>query len=217
MIDEPDVTLPQLIQNILFNVNTSFIGQVTKYEDAPPRVTIQPVIMRQYGVDEEPVKLKPIEDVRLMHISTGNVIITAKPTIGSFVLCVCTQRSMDEWLASGDVGVPKSKRRFSDSDAVALGGIFSDDINIDTLDDGVSIRSHDGKLKIHVNENITLINDGTHAILEPGRMSVRGELEVNNTSLRVWNLLPTPGWIDLGTHGHAAFNAPPTPSGEPWK
>lgn len=159
-------------------LNTAMIAQVEAYDDKN-KITAQPVVNRKYkGQDSKP--LPPIEDVPVVFPGAGNHWLSFPIEVGSWVLLVCSQRSIEAWLQSdGSVGDASTSRKFSMSDAIAIPGILPFSNAFDVAD-GIQLRSKDGKVKIRLNGTVITIENenGTIELADSGEVSVNGHLTV---------------------------------------
>jgi hypothetical protein len=111
-------------QAMIGGVHTAFPGMVQSYDPATMRAEIQPCLMRKYYNLPDATPLPTLLEVPVLFMSTGSIHIIAPPDVGSYVLIVCSERSLDSWLTSGGVVDPVNPRKFDLSDAVAIPGLF---------------------------------------------------------------------------------------------
>lgn len=109
----------------LAKVHTSIPGVIVEYDRASQRATVQPAIAGAYvdpdtrDLVREP--LPPIPDVPVAFPSGDGYSVTFDLAVGDRVLLVFSERSTEEFRATGDEGVePGDLRRFDLSDAVAF-------------------------------------------------------------------------------------------------
>ena len=182
--ERPENAIPGMVGEYLkAKMNTAAIAIVTEF-DGKNRVTVQPVIKQKFrGHDSTPAL--PISDVLLKWPGAGDYWVTFKDDnnlIGSWVLLVCSQRSIDSWKNStdGDVIDATTPRRFSMSDAIAIPGIlpFSKGFEVNT---GLELRNKNGDVKISLKDDvITATNgDGTLTIKSGGQIDLNGNLTVD--------------------------------------
>ena len=161
------------------NLNVAMPALVTAYNDKN-KVSVQPVVHRKYkGKDSKP--LPTIEDVPVMYMGSGGYWLTFPIVVGSFVLLVCSQRSIDAWKNSedGEPGDATTPRLFSMSDAVAIPGLLNFASAMDVTD-GIQLRSKSGDVKIKLNDTVITITNGlgTIAMDDTGKVDVNGHLTV---------------------------------------
>jgi hypothetical protein len=159
-------------------LNVAMPAIVTAYNDKN-KVSVQPVVHRKYkGKDPKP--LPTIEDVPVMFPGSGGYWLTFPITVGSWVMLVCSQRSIDAWKNSdGEVGDATTPRLFSMSDAVALPGLLPFSSAMDVTD-GLQLRTKSGDVKIKINDTVITITNGlgTIAMDDTGKVDVNGHLTV---------------------------------------
>lgn len=160
-------------------MNVAMPAVVTAY-DGKNRVSVQPVVHRKYlGQDSKPLPV--IEDVPVLYPGSGEYWLTFKIVVDSFVMLVCSQRSIDSWKNSpgGEVGDASTPRRFSMSDAVAIPGLMPFATALDVAD-GLELRNDAGDVKININgTDITIVNgSGTITMNGSGQVDINGHLTV---------------------------------------
>lgn len=168
-----------IIEEVLKSkMNTALVALVTA-SDGKNRVTAQPVVTRRYK-GQDPKPLPPIEDVPVMFPGAGGYWLTFPVEVGSWVLLVCSQRSLETWKNSdGAVGDAITPRKFSLSDAVAIPGIFPFPDSFD-VGNGLQLRNKSGDVKIQIDgDNIVISNgSGTISMNDTGKVDVNGHLTV---------------------------------------
>jgi len=163
-------------------LNVAMPAIVTAYDDKN-RVTVQPVINRKYkGKDSKP--LPTIEDVPVMFPGSGGYWLTFPIEVGSWVMLVCSQRSIDSWKNSldGEPGDATTARRFSFSDAVAIPGLLPFSMALD-VGAGLQLRNKSGSVKVKImDDTITITNgSGTITMDDTGKVDINGHLTVEPT------------------------------------
>lgn len=231
-------TLPALFWSLLSGVHTCQVGQVLEFKDAPPRLKIQLVNMRKHeGVDAAPVP--PLDDVPIKFFGAGDYWQTCAIPVGSYVLLLISERSLDAWLAAGGVVDPKSPRKFSLSDAIAIPGVLSNVENsLPVPSEGLLLGSVDRSIQISVNSAGVRTSVGTSevSVTDDGVTSVVGAMafEVTSAGAKAHPLMgplladvqayspvgPPPGYVSLATHTHlcadpGSASGPPVPAPGP--
>lgn len=159
-------------------MSTAMVAQVSAY-DGKNRITAQPVVTRRYK-GQDPIPLPPIEDVPVVFPGAGDYWLTFPIEEGSWVLLVCSQRSIDAWKNSdGSVGDASTPRKFSMSDAIAIPGIlpFSEGFDVG---DGMKLRNKAGNVNIQIDSDVVTITNGNGTIKlgSSGNVSINGHLTV---------------------------------------
>lgn len=169
-----------IVEEILkAKVNVAVPALVTAF-DGRNRITAQPVVNRRFrGKDPKP--LPPIEDVPVLFPGAGLYWMTFPVDVGSFVMLIASQRSIDAWKNSldGAVGDASTPRKFSMSDAVAIPGILPFVQGFD-VGSGLQLRDKTGNVRIQIDgTEITVTNTlGTFTIDATGKVDVNGHLTV---------------------------------------
>lgn len=195
-----------LFQAMIGGVRTAFPGIVEAYDPATMRAEIQPCLMRSYHNAPAPTPLPKLLDVPVLFTSTGSLHIIAPPDVGSYVLIVCCERSIDQWLTSGGVVDPVNPRKFDVSDAFAIPGLFP----LPSVA-GVSPPTAVGVLEIRNSTGLVMMS------VAQDKITFTGPVLFNNTvhACVVPNVPAT--IVDLATHMHptAAVGAPSAPTPMP--
>lgn len=143
------------------NLNTCLPGKITRVIDYKKRkVSVQPTIRRVY-LDEEVLEPPVIDNVTLQYTGTEDAIIKFPIKVGQNVLLIFSQRSLDNWLLSGDVSLPGSKRKFDISDAIAIPSLqtFNTDHPLIDNNEDTEIVTKDNKIVIKANGTIEIGGD----------------------------------------------------------
>ena len=127
-----DEVLQEAVKGSIFGlVHVSMPGVVVSYDRDSQTASVQPVLQARQ-VDEEgtstALKLAPLGGVPVLFPqgSGGLYSITWDLLPGDPVLLVFSERSLDEWKATGSTDIaPQDYRRFDPSDAVAWAGLSS--------------------------------------------------------------------------------------------
>jgi hypothetical protein len=124
-----DVTLTDVLRAFLAEfsdgLNTAFVGRVTKYFPLTQVADIKPIVRKlrpdvQLG-EESTVSIPTLPCVPIAWPGGGSTSITFDLSAGDVVLCIVTDRSIEDWqfLGTPDV-IPQSDRRFDLSDVIAI-------------------------------------------------------------------------------------------------
>jgi hypothetical protein len=128
-ITNVETILEDLARRARADVNVSLPGVVLSYNATAQTATIQPTI-RQGFLEEDDEdgeeklwwgRIPAIPNVPVAHWRVGGFAIHAPLQPGDFVTLVVTDRSIDEFMATGSPDcTPQDTRRFDWTDAVAL-------------------------------------------------------------------------------------------------
>jgi hypothetical protein len=171
-----------IMEALVGTINTAIPAIVTAF-DGHNRVTVQPIVKRKY-VGQSPTPLPPIEDVPIMFPGAGEYFFTFEIPVGSWVLLIISQRSIESWKNSpdGEVGEAKTPRKWSFSDAVAVPGLvpFPKFAPV-TVAPGIQLRNLLGDVTIGIDgSKITMKNSaGTFEMDDLGKVSINGNFTVD--------------------------------------
>lgn len=119
-----DTGLREIFDLILGGVHTAFPAIVQSFDPTTLRCEIQPCLQRRYFNAPTPSNLPVVSDVPVLFPSSGEFTIVFPLEIGSYVLAVCSERALENWIVQGGVVDPGDPRRFDLSDAIAIPGLF---------------------------------------------------------------------------------------------
>lgn len=156
------------VKQILYKIlNTCIVGRIVSIDDyKKKKVTVKPEIVRAFN-DDQTLEYPEIKGVPLVMFGCNNVIVRLpkKEIVGSKVVLFFTQRSIDTWLGTGELGVPEDNKKFDLSDCIAFLGLdsFKEDNVVISEDDSFEIKYKDGSFKIEDNGTINL-NEGNFTV-----------------------------------------------------
>ena len=128
---DPDARYESLSQVLPFHtheylkgrVHTAFFGTVIEYDAATKRARIQPApnMVVLMGASDRSMARSPILDIPVHQQGTGGYLVHQQIDKGDAVLCVVSERSLDEWKQRwGERYDPMPEILFDQQDAVAL-------------------------------------------------------------------------------------------------
>lgn len=121
------VSLPDAVRlailSQLNNIHTALPGQIVSYDYTTQKATIQPTVSKAW-TDGTSTVMPILNSVPVIFPQAGGASLTFPVNVGDPCLILCCERSIDEWLASGNVGKPADPRKFALSDAVAIMGLM---------------------------------------------------------------------------------------------
>ena len=107
----------------LSNIHTAFPGKIISYDYVQKRASIQPQINKRYSDGD--VGIMPIlTSVPVIFPYASGASITFPVNPGDFCFVICCERSIDQWITSGEQGTPLDNRKFDLSDGVAIMGLL---------------------------------------------------------------------------------------------
>jgi hypothetical protein len=111
-------------QRATAEVNVSLPGVVLSYNSTTQTATVRPVVRESFEDDDGEiynVDFAPIPSVPVAHWRAGDFAIHAPLKPGDFVTLLVSDRSIDEFMATGSDDVtPQMLRRFDWTDAIAI-------------------------------------------------------------------------------------------------
>lgn len=165
-------TFFQLFQNALknhsLNIHTATPGIVQKYDAKKQMADIQPCLKKSVknGDVFEVQSLPVITDVPVIFPRTRLSFIHFPLMVGDSVLLLFTERSLEQWRATGGVVDPKDTRTHDYSDAVCLPGFFPDfDAAQIKNSEAITLQNGLGKVEIFPDGRTTFGN-GTVELID---------------------------------------------------
>ena len=113
--------LRKVIDSRIARVHVSMPGQVVAYDHTEQKATVQPIPRGRYldeNEDAQVYRFEPIANVPVMFPSATGYAITFPLTVGDQGMIEFAERSIDEWLNTGEGDTtPQDFRRFDLTDA----------------------------------------------------------------------------------------------------
>jgi len=114
--------ITKAIKNKIADMHIAMPAKIVAYDFALQKAQVQPALYEVYN-DEEAVKLPIIHNVPVLQPSSGGASITMPVLEGDAVMLMFSERSLEEWLATGAEGAPDDQRTNDLTDAVAILGL----------------------------------------------------------------------------------------------
>jgi len=208
--------LHKAIRNGLAEVHTALPAEILAFEPGERKAEVRPLLKRRLPNGEEQ-SLPVISDVPVMFPAANGRGITWPLEKGDKVLLFFTERSIDQWLDSGDELTPRENRRFDLSDAVVVPGLypFTDGPVVD--EDALNVRYKGGYATIE-DGIVTLGNETDTVKVEEGTVTAGNDiasLKIDGGTVAlgtsVTEVLDTISSTlqSMSTHTHSSFGAPP--------
>jgi hypothetical protein len=220
-LNDAEEALRVALQGFQAGVWTALPGILQSYDATALTCTVQPSIqgqLRQQDGSWKDVNLPILLDCPVIFMGGGAFTWTFPLTQGDEGLVVFSSRCIDAWWYSGGVQKQARARMHDLSDGFFLPKVFSQPrklLNVNT--EFPELRSTDGSIKfaatatgfkvfgtLETTGNLLLGGE----IVSPGGGTYTGDLQIAG---KVTQGVGTDDQVTLGTHGHPALNAPPTP------
>ena len=164
-------------------LHTCLPGKITKIIDyKKKKVAVKPLLKRTY-LDGTILELPIIDNVPIVYPDTGEALLKFPLIVGAKVLLMFSERSLDNWLSSGNDSIPGNPNKFSLSDAVAILGLSDFSRANDKITDNTSLEL------IYKDSRITLKDSG-EIILDNGDCTIEmtsSQVKINGSNLTVDN------------------------------
>ena len=163
------------VYSILGGVHTALPGTIESYDYATCTASVKPSVQRRYS-DGTVVDLPIISQVPVVWPRSSAGSISFPLNRGDGVLLVFAEQSLDEWLSIGAGVAPDDDRRNHISDAVAIPGMVSSNVQtfIDNNNDfqivfkgqSIFIRQADGSIELGAQNVQALLTEAYKSALE---------------------------------------------------
>lgn len=175
-----DVALGMIFDGLIRGIHTAMIAKVTAFDADRRTISAQPVLKRLFEGSDAPVLLPICEDVPVVFLGGGDMIVEVDISIDSYVLLICSERSIEKWLSSGGIVDPGSSRAFDLSDAIAISGLFSfaDPVSPGVEPKSITLRKRDGTVFFRVKEDGTIRGENPAGFFELNGST--GQVNIND-------------------------------------
>lgn len=157
-----DETIQTLINDRLLNLHTALPGRIVSYNSATQRCDVAPLLQRKY-TDGRVKNLPVIPNVPLVQPSSGTTFIHLPIEVGTGVLLIFSERSIDKWKTSGGFQDPDDPRKFDLSDAIAIPGLrpFNDPVSPPN-NTQITIKSGTTEIRISKDGAVSIVASTVH-------------------------------------------------------
>ena len=155
--------LTRILDNKLRAVNNALPAKIVTYDAVKQLASVKPLLNRKLKDNTELV-LPVINNVPVMLPRTANAIISLPIAVDDKVLLVFCDRSLDEWLSSGNEVFPSDNRMHSFSDAIAIPGLYDFSSTSDASTNDLLIKHKESKITILANGDIKISAGATGKI-----------------------------------------------------
>lgn len=223
-------TLLNLIENYTRNtIHTALPGVVLDVKEYQGKmcVDVSVSISRLYKTgDVLPNKDCVIWGVPVVMPSGGGGMISFPIKKGDSVLLIFSMRNIDSWRASDgktDV-IPDDSRHYSEDDAIAIPGLFTEKNHLSPHPDNVEIKFNDILFSLKPNGDIIIKNsNSTIELTSSGITATAPSINLNGVTIDSQGNVSAPGSIEgneitdtatnntLSTHKHSLSGSAPIP------
>lgn len=119
----PTDILRNAVNTVTNEMHTSMPGIIKSFNPSNNLATIQPALNRNYITG--PLSLPVLENVPIIFPQTNTFSMTYPINAEDPCVLFFSERSIDEYLSTGEQGTPRDRRKFSLSDAYAIPGFLS--------------------------------------------------------------------------------------------
>jgi len=201
------------------NQHTCMPGIITEFNEVERTCSVQPALKRLFTGEEETVLLPIQEDVPILFPGSNEYYLEFKLNSGDEVLCIVSERAIDQWIEAGGPVDPQSSRRFSLSDIIVVPGLKSK-VNVQgPVGEGISLRNATGSVFIRVKSDVIVNQIGTMKFeIKSGAVAAEPLIPFSPqlNDVRAWNGIGVPpGYVSLAWHTHSGVTPGVGASGPP--
>lgn len=163
--------LKAIIRNEIGNVHTIVPGIVESYDAAGPSIVVRPAIRKQYD-DGDVLAMPLIYGVPVVFPRTNNCSISFPLEKDDSVLIVFSEKSLDEWVQTGEESTPSDTRIHDLTDAIAIPGLFAFGKGKEVPSSDLVISYKDQLIKVKASGDIEIgTGTGLKALVTEGFLS----------------------------------------------
>jgi hypothetical protein len=107
----------------LLNIHTAFPAKIVNYDYKTKKANVQPMVDKKY-TDGTTEPMPILNNVPVIFPFAGGASITFPVNAGDYCLIICCERSIDNFLATGQQLPPTDPRKLDLSDGVAIMGLL---------------------------------------------------------------------------------------------
>jgi hypothetical protein len=206
---------------LISNLHTNLPGIIVSFDPNERTCSVQPALERLFSGEAETVRLPIQEDVPVQFLGSNEFYLEVMLQKGDEVLCIVSERALDQWLDSGGTVDPQSARRFSLSDIIVVPGLRTS-LNIQgPVGEGIALRNASGTVETRVvsDKIMAKVNTTTMEIDTLG-VKVKPDLPLP-TDVQAYQPVPVPlvlppggfapvGYVSLVNHVHQDGTGLPT-------
>lgn len=165
-------------------LNFCLPAKIVTYDFSTQKASVKPLLKKVY-TDDSVIDLPIVNNVPVMHPSSGGASITFPVKKNDQVLLVFSQRSLEEWLDNGKDIAPDDPRTFDLTDAIAIIGLRSFNNQSPAKNNDDLMVSYGGsEITIKKNKDIEL-KTATKVKINSPESEFTGNLKVNGTTTLV--------------------------------
>lgn len=194
-----------------YGLRTCMIAECVSFDAAKNCVTVQPLL--QTKIDDKVSSLPVISGVPVGFYQAGGFAVTHKPAKGDVCLLLINDRSIAQWKLKGGITDPASPQHHNFNDAIAYFGINDFTSPIQSIKDGIDIRSKDGGSSLNVTGSTATLKLGGTAIFTATTSGVTFNVPV--TAPQITANQATINGVAFTTHKHTGVTTGGGTSGGP--
>ena len=170
-------SLLELVQkNVMANLNCHQVGEIVSFN--ANKQTAEISVKMTYVVNDKIVEYPLLIDCPCIVLGGGKGRITFPISAGDGCLVLFNDRDIDNWYAGGQTMAPRTDRKHSFSDAIAIVGLHNAQNKIsDYLTSGTELKYGNSTIKLEDNK-VTITNGTAQAVLDNGNIQLTGAVSV---------------------------------------
>ena len=164
-------SLLELLQkNIMANLNCHQVGEIVSFN--PGNQTAEISVKMTYVVNDKILEYPLLIDCPCVVLGGGKGRVTFPITAGDSCVVLFNDRDIDNWFSSGQKMPPRTDRKHSFSDAIAIVGLHNSQNKItDYLTTGTELKYGNSTIKLE-DGKVTVTNGTATVVLNNNSVSV---------------------------------------------
>lgn len=143
-------------------INTAIPAEITNYDPSGPKVDAKPLIKKRFNDGTESA-YQPIVSVPVIFPRTQEFSMSFPLKKGDTVLLIFSQRSIENYLFSGQEVAPTRPDMFALSDAIAIPGLFAFNKGL-PVGDGSKVRMETSGIDFFITNGEAIIETDGKAV-----------------------------------------------------
>lgn len=193
-------------EDVMYSINCHQVGEIVSFNPSTQTAEVQIKMLRMMNGE---LKQYPVlVDCPCIVLSGGNGRLTMPINPGDSCLVLFNDKDIDNWYSGGQTVAPRTERKHSFSDAIALVGIRNKQNEItDYFNDGVELKHGNSSIKlrdgyIDIKGNVNVVQN------EVDDNSLHAYIISSYHSGADWYRVYSDGWCEQGgtSSGGAAVN-----------
>lgn len=173
-------SLVELLQkNIMSVLNCHQVGEIVSFNAS--NQTAEVSVKMTYKVNDKVLEYPLLIDCPCVVLGGGKGRVTFPIAAGDSCIVLFNDRDIDNWFSSGRTMPPRTERKHSFSDAIAIVGVRNmQNKIIDYLTTGTELKYGNSTIKLEDNK-VTVTNGSASIVLDGGAIQITGAVAITGS------------------------------------